>query len=447
MEKIFADKGTNGWRLTKRQQKFLLLSVMPLYFLTAGCLLQPFSGIWEGLIGILSEPDFLITDYVAIGGIGAALVNAGLLTLACIGIVYGLGMEMSGHTVTSAFLMFGFSLFGKNLLNIWSILTGVFLYARYHKTSLKKYIYVGFYGTSLSPLITQVMQTERFGPVLGLILSCMLGIIIGFVLPPLAAHTHFFHKGYSLYNVGFAGGIIATVIVSVMKSFGLQIQSRLVWHTGSNRTIAFLLLLLFGGMVGASAAFGLLSGKEGDRRSGKGEVFSAYRGILRTGGVSGPDYIQEAGIPAVMLNMGINGLFATLFVIAVGGDLNGPVMGGIMTIVGFGATGKHICNMAPVMAGVYVASLTKSWEITDPSAMLALLFSTTLAPVSGEFGALAGMLAGYLHSSVALNVGIVYGGMNLYNNGFAGGIVAMFLVPVISSVRDRRARAGSRLSL
>ena len=99
------------------------------------------------------------------------------------------------------------------------------------------------------------------------------------------------------------------------------------------------------------------------------------------------------------------------------------------------------------MLGVYLASFTKTWEIYQPSPMLALLFSTTLAPVAGEFGAVAGIIAGFLHSSVALNVGIVYGGMNLYNNGYAGGIVAVFMVPVVQSIRDRRARARGGLSL
>ena len=33
------------------------------------------------------------------------------------------------------------------------------------------------------------------------------------------------------------------------------------------------------------------------------------------------------------------------------------------------------------------------------------------------------------------------------NNGFAGGLVAMFLVPVIHSIRDRKARAKGELSL
>lgn len=99
------------------------------------------------------------------------------------------------------------------------------------------------------------------------------------------------------------------------------------------------------------------------------------------------------------------------------------------------------------MFGVYLASFTKTWAINQPSPILALLFSTTLAPVAGKFGPVVGIIAGYLHSSVALNVGIVYGGMNLYNNGFAGGIVAIFLVPVVQSISDRRARAKGGLSL
>ena len=149
----------------------------------------------------------------------------------------------------------------------------------------------------------------------------------------------------------------------------------------------------------------------------------------------------------ILFNMGINGMVATAFLVLVGGDLNGPTIGGIMTIVGFSATGKHFRNILPVMGGVCLAGMTKHWELTDPSATLALLFSTTLAPIAGEFGVMAGLIAGFLHSSVALNVGIVYGGMNLYNNGFAGGLVAIFMVPVVQSYRSRKARARGGLSL
>lgn len=417
-----------------RNKRFLLLALVPIYFIVTGFFLQPADEIWRGMIAIVREPDFLITDYFVIGGVGAAFINAGILTLLSIGIVYGLGMEMDGHTITSSFLMFGFSLFGKNVLNIWLILLGVVLYAKYHKTSISRYIYIGFYGTSLSPIITQVMLIGDMPLAMRMVLCVFTGITIGFVLPPLCTHVHFAHKGYSLYNVGFAGGIIATVIVSLFRSFGHNVESRLIWSTESNTLFIILLTVLFGGMI----AYSLLTDKT---------ALKGYRNILKSYGLGGTDYYKSEGGAATLINMGVNGLAVMWIVVLTGAHLNGPTIGGIFTVVGFSATGKHLRNILPVMFGVLFASLFKVWSITDPAVTLALLLSTTLAPIAGEFGVIAGLLAGFLHSSVALNVGIVYGGMNLYNNGFAGGIVAIFLVPVIQSIRDRRARARGGLSL
>lgn len=421
-------------RPLSRTQKFLLLALVPVYFIMAGFFLQPVNEIIPGILAIIREPDFLITDYFIVGGIGAAFINAGALTLISLAILYFLGMDVDGHTITSSFLMFGFSLFGKNLLNIWTILLGVVLYAKYHKTSVTRYIYIGFYGTSLSPIITQVMLTGQMPVLFRFVLCVFTGITIGFVLPPLCTHVHFAHKGYSLYNVGFGGGIIATVIMSLFKSFGITMESRLIWSTGNNPLFTVLLAVLFCGMI----VTGFMTDKE---------VVKHYREIIKAHGLGGTDYLKTNGGPATIVNMGVNGLAATLFVAALGCDLNGPVIGSIFTVVGFSATGKHIRNILPIMFGVWIASWTKSWNITDPSATLALLLSTTLAPIAGEFGIFAGLLAGFLHSSVSLNVGIVYGGMNLYNNGFAGGLVAIFLVPVIQSIMDRRARARGGLSL
>lgn len=417
-----------------KKQKFIVLALLPTYFLIAGLLLQPPASIIEGIITIVKEPDFLITDYIAIGGVGAALVNASLLTYMCIGIVYFLGMDMDGHTITSCFLMFGFSLFGKNILNIWTILMGVWLYARYHKTSVTRYIYIGFYGTSLSPIITQVMQIGDLPMLARLLLSLLVGLTIGFLLPPLSTHVYYSHKGYSLYNVGFSSGIIATVIISLFKSFGIQTESRLIWATGYNELFILLLTIFFMGLIIAAEA-------------SSNHVFERYKHILTTYGLGGTDYVKSEGLAPVLMNMGINGLFATAFVAMIGGDLNGPTLGGIFTIVGFSATGKHLRNIMPIMFGVLFASFLKTWNITDSGPMLALLFSTTLAPIAGEFGVVAGLVAGFLHSSMALNVGSVYAGMNLYNNGFAGGILATFMVPVILSIRDRKARAKGSISL
>jgi len=428
-------EGTKEIKRFARNHHFIMLSCLPVYFIIVGLWIQPWKEILPGLLKIIKEPDFLITDYFLVGGIGAALINAGLLTLLSIYLIYKQGMEMDGHTITSSCLMFGFSLFGKNLVNIWTILLGVYIYAHYHKMPFSKYVYVGLYGTSLSPIITQIMYISFLPYELRLLCSLVTGIVIGFVLPPLSTHVHYSHKGYSLYNVGFASGIIATVIVSLMKSFGIETSSRLLWSFGNNQTFLFILGMLFGGMVLMSLMYG---GKD---------MLDSYKLIIKSTGIAGTDYMRDEGGAATVFNMGINGLFATFFVYFVGGDLNGPTIGGIFTIVGFSATGKHIRNIAPVMFGVLLASFAKTWDIASPSPMLALLFSTTLAPIAGEFGVIAGLLAGFLHSSVALNIGVVYGGMNLYNNGFAGGIVAIFMVPVIHSIMDRRARAKADISL
>ena len=61
-------------------------------------------------------------------------------------------MNIDGNTIAALSLMFGFSLFGKNIFNIWFIIFGVYVYARYHRTHLSNYIYIGIYGTSLSPV-------------------------------------------------------------------------------------------------------------------------------------------------------------------------------------------------------------------------------------------------------------------------------------------------------
>ena len=251
--------------------------------------------------------DFLITDYIAVGGMGAAFVNAGMMALISIYFVYSLGMEMDGHTITSCCLMFGFSLFGKNLMNIWAIFLGVFLYAKYHKMHLSNYIYVGIYGTSLSPIITQLMHVVELPIWQRFCVTILVGICIGFVLPPLATHSHYAHKGYSLYNVGFASGIIATVLVSTFKSFGIETEARLIWSSGNDAMLLGLLFVLFAGM---SVVAVLWRGKD---------TLLGYEKLLGTTGIGGTDYLLELGGAVTLLNMGLNGLFATFFVLAVGG--------------------------------------------------------------------------------------------------------------------------------
>ena len=134
--------------------------------------------------------------------------------------------------------------------------------------------------------------------------------------------------------------------------------------------------------------------------------------------------------------MGLNGIMVTSYILIVGGQLNGPTLGSVLfAVIGFGAYGKHLKNIIPIMIGIIIGSLVKVWSINDPSILLASLFGTALAPIAGTYGWFFGILAGFLHSSVVLHIGQLHAGLNLYNNGFSAGIVASILVPLIEAFK------------
>ena len=86
---------------------------------------------------------------------------------------------------------------------------------------------------------------------------------------------------------------------------------------------------------------------------------------------------------------------------------------------------------------MFLASFLKIWEPDSLAVLLAALFGTSLAPVAGSFGWLAGILTGFIHLSVVMNVGYLHGGINLYNNGFSAGFVAAVLVPLFNAIQTR----------
>jgi len=133
--------------------------------------------------------------------------------------------------------------------------------------------------------------------------------------------------------------------------------------------------------------------------------------------------------------MGIMGLIGIAYIIISKGVINGPIVGGLLTVVGFAAFGKHPKNSLPIMIGVFIASLTNKWEISSTVVIISALFGTTLAPIAGQHGWFKGILTGFIHLAIVTNVGSLHGGINLYNNGFSGGIVATVLVPIFDAFK------------
>ena len=392
-----------------------------------GFLLDTPENIWRGLIRIVLTEDALITDYVLVSGPGAALVNSALVTAITICVLYLAGDVLNGMTLVEIGLMSGFSLFGKNFVNIWPILMGSWLYAKVRREPIGSYAGIGLMATALAPVVSYIAIDNGFG---GVHWGILVGLVIGFIMPPLAAYTYRIQNGMNLYNVGFACGLVAMICVPLMVSLGADPTLYYRWATGHD--------LMFGAALAALCAVLILGGLFFCRKP-VWASWAGYRRLLQTSGRAPSDYLRMFGPAPVLINMGVNGLIGMAFILAGGGDLNGPTVGGILTIMGFSAFGKHAGNIIPVMAGVFVGSLVMHWSLDDSAVQLACLFCTTLAPVSGYFGWPYGVLAGFLHSSVVLYTGSPVAGMNLYNNGFSGGLVAIVLYPLIMDVlRHRR---------
>jgi hypothetical protein len=126
--------GTSEHEQPRQASDPLILGVVAAYaaaFVVFGFLVQPPADVLRGLGAILTTRDALLTDYFGIGGIGGGCVSAGLLTLAAALAYWRAGAKMTGAAVAALFLVLGFGLFGKNLLNVWPIVAGVALYARF----------------------------------------------------------------------------------------------------------------------------------------------------------------------------------------------------------------------------------------------------------------------------------------------------------------------------
>lgn len=402
----------------KEIQGFVVLTIF-LFWLAAFLTDTPIR-ILEGMVKIVSSRDALITDYFELGGYGAAFFNSGLVMLMGYLLLVKEKAVFTGLTIAALFMNAGFAFFGKNPLNVWPILLGTCLYAKFHHTRLSRYIYTALFGTCLAPFVTEIIYILPYSKWVNMAVSILVGILIGFILPPLSVHTASMHMGYNLFNVGFSAGIVAFVMVCVLRSFGLESEPTLIWKEGIPLPLVISIYIYF------LCAFGyglfLTKGK-----------WKGWIKIMRHPGRAVADFVYMDGMGATFLNMSVVGTMATTFILLSDGDLSGPVVGAILTVFGFGAFGVHLRNYVPVLLGVFLATFVNIFDITAPAIQLAAIFSMGVAPIAGQFGFPAGLLAGFLHVAIVTCTNDMYGGLNLYNNGFSCGWVAIIMVPFAES--------------
>lgn len=401
-------------------QPYLIMLAVYALFLVMAFFLEPTDKIFAGLWNIITSRGVLITDYMAVGGVGSTLVNAATVGLFGIVILLRTGAIPNGSTIMALWLSVGFAMFGKNLLNMMPITFGVWLYSKAKREPFTNFTLVALLSATLSPVVSGISFHPQLQPGLAIPLGLFVGVAAGFIFPAVSSFTVRVHGGYSLYNMGFAGGLISTFIVSGFEAVGVSMDNALEWSTGNNVPMAIMLYIISAGLI----LLGLFS-------SGKFELPS-YRKIMRHSGRVVTDFYVSHG-NSVYFNMGVLCIMATTLMLFYGADLNGPTLGGIFTIVGFGAFGKHLRNVLPVIIGAIICTHVNMWDPTTPTNTLAILFSTGLAPIAGQFGWIWGIITGFLHVNTVVHIGFLNSGLNLYNNGYAAGFVALLLLPIIMS--------------
>lgn len=406
---------------------YRVLYILPLAMLLYAFLISTPYELAKGLHIILKSNDILLTDYLLIAGMGPTLLNAACVLLLNLWLIRRLDLKPNGIIIAALFLLTGFSFMGKNIFNIWPFYLGGYLYSRYHGISYKNVVIINMFSTTFSPLTSLIGITMTNSVLEGIIVMAIVGGIIGFIMPTVSAHMLTFHAGYSLYNMGVAAGFVGMIVYTLLQYADVVVQTnQLVLQTNPIGLIVFLLLYCI-----TLIAIGYWI---------NGKTFKGYRHILTHSGRIVTDIIKQDGFGLSLINMGLLGLMSIGFVFIMGGIFNGPTIAAMLTVMGFGAFGKHPKNVWPIILGVVIGWQFFDLETPVTTIMISALFGTTLAPIAGEYGVVWGLIAGILHAAFIQNIGSLHGGLVLYNNGFSGGIIAAILVPVIDAFKKENRR-------
>jgi len=401
--------------------QYALMLAINIGFLVFAFALDTPANILTGFITIITSQVVLITDFIAVGGIGAALTNVAVVGILSILMLLRSNAKPSGATIMALWVTAGFAFFGKNVYNMIPLTAGVWLFSRYKKEPYSNYSLASLLVATLSPVVSQMSFLGVLSPPLEILMGVAIGIGIGFIFPAVSAHMVRMHSGYDLYSMGFAGGLIALILSTTVNSMGLRVLPVSVYSTGNNLILGILMYAVSLVLI----LVGLFSGNGLKDNLIKYKKFFSHSGRLIT-----DFYFLFKN--TIYLNMGILCAFATTLTLLIGAELNGISIAGIFTTVGFACFGKHILNVPPILIGATLSAYLNTWDFTTPANVAAILFAAALAPLAGQFGWIWGIVAGFLHVSVAMHVGELCGGMNLYNNGFAAGFIAMLLLPIIT---------------
>ncbi len=171
------------------------------------------------------------------------------------------------------------------------------------------------------------------------------------------------------------------------------------------------------------------------------EIIYGYKRILTSTSVLNTDYTVIGGLGATLLNVGLCGTLILAIYYFNDLKLNGSLIMAFWLVFGFAFFGKNIFNISPILFGGYIHAKVKKEHFAQYS--LVTILSTTLAPtvssilylfldkniVNGVLlASITGIVIGFTMPQIANHTMKAHSGFNLYNTGFAGGIIGLFIM-------------------
>ena len=411
----------------------------------------------DNLIRILTSPSKLITDYFALGGLASTLFNAAVCGLFTNLITYLSRAKANATILAGYMLVVAHCFYGLNFLNMWPPFFGIILYCFVTKKKVGDNIHIAFFSTALAPFVSELCfryTLENYNSSVinvnwvGVALSLVCGLAIGFVVPALLPGTSAMYHGYSLYKAGLAIGILGIFLNAFMYStlgvtkptstpiINESYYSLPYGYRGFMNTFFIVLFAL-------TFIIGFILNKKSIR---------GYRELLECTG-HGTDFTDKFGMPVCMINIAIYGFAILAYLnlvfilpsiipgLPTGVGFTGPTAGIILAALTFAADGQHIKNVFPIVVGYIslfvlvvlicgVSGFDIPWTLSTQAYINGLAFATGLCPIAGKYGFRYGVLAGFMSAVICAVTAEMHGGFVLYNGGFSAGLTALVLIPI-----------------
>ena len=387
-----------------------------------------FTGLWQ----IWSQPGKISTNDFALGGYAATFLNMGLVGWCFLALFLILKAQANNVSTLAFVLTLGFSSWGITALNIWPTVLGVFVYSFVRKEKPGANINAMMFSTGIAPLINDLLVRYPNAEVVGfnlpgLLVTLVVGFLIGFLLPAGLGHAPNVHKGFDLYSAAVPVCIFAFFLnAALYKTMGIDLPAVSSDLTVASQSIVNIFCCI---VFGLCIVFALAMGCG----------WKDYRQLLcaqdHVGSVSG-----KLGTPVFLMNVGVYGLFIVAYYNLIGATFNSITFGIIFCMLCTCNSGSHPGNVWPIMLGYVVASVVAGWlsglaggnfslAINAQAIAVGLCFANGLSPVTSKYGWFWGMGSAMMHYVLVTSVPNLHGGYCLYNGGFTAAVICLILVP------------------